>query len=248
MRTVKISAGKIYRRTTVRDECLELPVDQVEQLEEIYEALERPHSDELDDIDAEDFETFVSIDLKPLNTLVGRFNSTEGKKVLAWIAQNSDIAKVFIDVDREYDLLEELLDSLDGTLQEALDKTIDEGQNFMELAIADGGSALDWVHNFILEDCSKEADADGSVYEDQEEVCVLQKWYCEVLSHTDERTWSDLVRYDSFAGVANEILSEYTSGSTHDWWDEDVREDGVEELRDADDFAELCPPEILTKN
>ena len=232
---------KIYRRPTVRDECLELPVDQVEQLEEIYEALEHPRSsNDLEDIDSDDFETFVSIDLKPLDTLIGRLKSTEGKKVLTWIAESSDIAEIFMDVDNEYDLLEKLLNSLDETTdQKALEETIDGGKSFMELAIADKGAALDWVHNFIVHKCDSE---------DHEEVCVFQTWYCETISSSDERSWRDLVGYENFQGVANEILSEYTiSGGRPSWWTDEVEEDGVDELRDAEKFSDLCS-ETLVEN
>ena len=236
---------RIYRRSTVKNKCLDLPEDQVEQLEYVYDTLKTPRLEDLTEIDSEDFDVFVRTDIQTLNTLIGQFNTTEGKEVLAWIADNSDIAEVFMNVDGDYNLLERLLNALDDdTDQEALDKTINDGKSFMELAIDNGGVALDWVHNFIVNKCDNQ--------DPSEEVCVFKEWYCETIKASDEQSWSSLVKYERFESIANEILSEYTTTyeaggdpddktgrlDRVDWWTDEVNE--VRELREERQLAELC--------
>ena len=101
----------IYRHS-VRDECEELAIEQVEILEQIDEIFENPKERELKDIDAFDFETYVNIDLAPFDKRVGRFSSSEAKRVLAWMVENSDVLELFISVDDEYNLLEDMLNDL----------------------------------------------------------------------------------------------------------------------------------------
>ena len=143
----------IYNRRSVREDCLELARAQVEKLWDIYEIFENPKEDDLRSIDAEDFDTFVEIDLRPVDTLIGKFSSSEAKRVLAWIGEESDIAEVFQDEDDDFRLLKELLKGVNTDEQEALSKNIDGGDSFIEIALAGEGSALDWIHSFISEEC-----------------------------------------------------------------------------------------------
>ena len=209
----------IYNRRTVRKDCLALPVSQVEKLWEIYDIFRNPREDDLEIIDPEDFEIFVEIDLQPLDTLIRKFGTSEAKRVLAWIAEEPDIVEIFQDEDDDFDLLKELLKSLNSNAgaqqyQQALSKTIDR-ESFIEIAISDNGLALDWIHGFF----SRQCDGDNSK---REEICIFQDWYCETELNDD--SWDSLKGYDDFSEIIDEILDEYTvtDADIPNWWTEET--------------------------
>ena len=222
----------IYNRRSVREDCLELAAEQVEKLWEIYEAFENPGEDELASIDAVDFETFIEIDLRPVDTLIGKLSASEAKRVLAWIGEEPDIAKVFQDEDDDYRLLKELLRNINSDLKKALSKNIIGSDSFMEIAIDSNEDALNWIHSFFSEECSN--DAAG------EEVCIFNDWYCEV--DLDEDEWDFLIGdEEGFEQVLNEILEDYTipSGAPSWWAQAKADEDEAKDLT-AEQVEELC--------
>ena len=227
----------IYNRRSVREDCLELAQAQVEKLWEIYEIFESPKEDDLEGIDPEDFEIFVEIDNRPLDTLINKLSSSETKRVLAWVAQDEGIAEIFQDEDDEYDLLKELLGSGDTEQQSTLKKNIEGGDSFMQIAINDNEIALDWIHSFFSEDC------EGN----HEEVCILKRWYCEVIE--DEDDWDRLIGYEDFEGIVNEVLENYTSNPTTDrtnssgdlsWWEDDTEADKLATRGSRHELEDLC--------
>ena len=216
----------IYNRRSVREDCLALPLSQVEKLWEIYEIFRNPKEDDLEIIDPEDFEIFVEIDLQPLDTLIGKFGTSEAKRVLAWIAGEPDIVEIFQDEDDDFDLLKELLKSLNSNAgaqqyQQALSKTIDR-DSFIEIAISDNGPALDWIHGFFSKQC------DGS--DQREEICIFKEWYCDV--GLNEDSWDSLTRYEDFVEIVDEILDEYTvtDAAPPDWWTDETEAERFEHL------------------
>ena len=223
----------IYNRRSVREDCLELARDQVEKLWDIYEIFESPKEDELRSIDPDDFETFVEIDLRPLDTLIGKFNSSEAKRVLTWIGEESDIAEVFQDEDDDFELFKELLEGVNTNKKSALSKNIEGGDSFMEIALSNEGPALDWIHSFFSEECDSDSD---------EEVCILKEWYCEVDLNDD--SWDELLGYEDFEQIIDDILEEYKATTTNQqpsWWDLDeeleARDLEVDQLEDLCDLA-----------
>ena len=227
----------IYNRRSVREDCLELARAQVDKLWEIYEIFENPKNDDLEIIDPDDFKVFVEIDLRPLDVLIGKFSGSEAKRVLAWIAEESDISEVFQDEDDEYRLLEELLREIDTDQKQALSKNLSGGDSFIEIALADEGSALDWIHNFISEECDSSS---------KEEVCILQDWYCHLELKDDQ--WDNLVGYENFALIIDDILEDYqvdgatTSDPDPDWWklDEEIEARDLDVTGGDNELEDLC--------
>ena len=223
----------IYNRRSVREDCIELAAEQVDKLEEIYETFENPSDDDLASIDSVDFETFVEIDLRPLETLVGKLSASEAKKVLTWIADDPDIAEIFQDEDDEYDLLKKLLDPLHNDVEQALNKTIGDGDSFMEKIIDNNETALDWVHNYFAEECSND---------DHEEVCIFNEWYCQVGLNDDY--WDNLLDSEDVEQIVDDLLDGYTisSGAPTCWTEAVADED------DADDLTAECVEKLCGKD
>ena len=229
----------IYSRRSVKEDCLVLAEDQVEEIWEIYKILKNPKEDDLEDIDPEDFEIFVEIDLQPLDTLIGDFSNAETKKVLTWMIRDPDIIEIFQDEDDEYNLLEELLESLDGEsgssqYQSALSKNIDGSDSFMDLAIDNDGPALDWIHSFFENQCSSSSSL--------EEICIFESWYCEVGLNKDR--WKSLVDYEDFEEIINEILDSHRPASPPDWWTEEVDADDLTITSGTNRLRDLCDMDL----
>ena len=238
----------IYNRRSVRDDCMELPVKQVEKLEEIYETFENPSDNDLASIDSVDFETFVEIDLRPLDTLIGKLSSSEAKRVLAWIADDPDIAEVFQEEDDEYDLLKKLLQNLNPDIKTALNQKIAVREfisatpeseklshaesSFMEIIIDNNETALDWVHNFFYEECAARND---------EEVCIFNDWYCQVGLNDDY--WDSLLDFEDVEQIVDDLLDDYDiNSSAPTCWTEAVADED-----DADDLTAKCVESLCGK-
>ena len=238
---------KIYSRSTVRRDCLDLAADQVENLWHIYKTFERPGESALEEIDAEDFRVFVNLDsAQRLEKLLRDLRASEGKRVLAWMMGSGDIAEVFKSADDDFKLLEDLLKSVEGgndKYQEAMKKTISDGDSLMELALEEQGEVLEWLHDFIEDKVER-----ASAWNDHEELGILGDWYCKILTSRDEDAWSGLVDYERFQDVANVILEEYTTvpntarntGQDLSWRTDDLVDEGVTDLSDERDLHDLC--------
>ena len=227
----------IYNRRSVREDCVELAVAQVEKLWEIFEIFESPKDDELLSIDAADFEIFVEIDNRPLDTLISKLSKSEAKRVLAWAVDEPDIAEVFEDEDDEYRLLKELLDGVSSDPKVALGKNISGPESFIEIAASTnkGTAALDWIHSFFSEECDE--DNKG------EEVCVFQDWYCEIVKHSDDDVWDDVLGYDTFAQIIDSILEDYDlTGKS--WWEEGMESDELT----INQLTDLCNDTLEEKD
>ena len=233
----------IYTSGKKREACAELTASQVEALDAIYDILKNPNNDKLAEIDPEDFREFVDLDTRPLEKSVKALSSAETKHVLTWIAETTAVAAVFENHDDDYKLLKELLKNLvssgDRQYQRALQKSIESGESFIELALVDGGSAMDWIHGFV------EAECENKNY--GEELCMFQDWYCRVNLNADD--WSDFTGYNNFNSIMDAILQDYTtnpasartsSSGVAKFWTEDLEAEDLEPGPPERHFDKMC--------
>ena len=245
-------------RSSVRDDCLSLAIANVEVLEEMHDMFKNPKEKDLDEVDEADFETYVSIDIKPFDKRVNDFSATEAKRVLAWFVENDEVRDHFRDVDDEFDMFEELLKTVaGGNVKNALRRTVTKSYSLVELATKEGDEdILAWLHDFFSEGTTG---ADKCGDKNDQEVCILQRWYCSLSLSGDQ--WDEVSGFEAFETIANEILTEYTT--THDgtvkhtedqrtaaprgtnkggitWWENDIEELG--DLSSPGDIEDLCPP------
>ena len=208
-----VNLCNIYRYS-VRENCTNLPQAQVKKIWDIYKAFENPTDDKLNKIDSGDFQVFVKLDIRPLENLISKFNFLSARIVLIWVVDDSDIAETFHDKDNTFDLLKGLLRPLkateDPSYQYALGKTVSEGESFIDLAILNKGPAMDWIHDFIEDECSSDYGWG---------LCVLKNWYCQVKLNDDD--WDDLFGYEYFTDIVDEILW-YPISSPPSWWEDDM--------------------------
>ena len=81
---VKISVGRSID-VDDRDDCEELPVEQIDRLADLHETLEDPDDDDLEEIDLEDFDVYLNVSIEAFEDLVRKYNSREAKSFLYWM-------------------------------------------------------------------------------------------------------------------------------------------------------------------
>ena len=102
----------IYSRSSGRQDCEDLSVEEVEALEVLDEYLEKPDLYELQDIDSYDLEVYISVSIDPLDNHVSDWNKRETKAVLKWIAVDYDVARIFEEEDNDYEILKTMLNKI----------------------------------------------------------------------------------------------------------------------------------------
>lgn len=254
---------EIYSRRAAENECLDLHPDQVKRFDKIYKTLESPNFRDLIKIAPEDLENFVKIDYRPLKKLTEKLSNQLGaraqkakqaKQVLTWIVENPLIAKIFHDEDDDFLLLTSILRAINFNLKEALRKELRGkiySDSFMGIAIHSNvealkresrpADALEWVHSFFSKECSYNSSRE------KEKVCILQDWYCKV-GLNEEHHWDDLLLYEEFEDVINDILDRYDiSGHKPSWWDHAKHQEKEAEDLWGKQVEDLCGKILVKK-
>lgn len=156
-----------------------------------------------------------------IKTLIENMDPLSAKELLAWIAEHRDITEVFKKHDSDYQLLPNLLIKVHENARTAISMDISNEENeslqfsFMQKTVeANNKDALKWVHNFFTARCRLISKTSF-----EEVFCVFKHWYCKV-NPTQDGYWEDLLDYEDFEDVVNEILFKYTTDSPPRWWDD----------------------------
>ena len=210
----------IYNSRRDREDCEELSISQVKKLEDLHEVLEDPDLDDLEDIDVKDLDVYVNISISPLDKLVSRYSSRESREFLAWLALNTDAARIVKKEDDDFEILITLLEEVGGivttqggsntSLDDALDglKSNLDGANFLELAVSeDNEEAMEWIHDYM-----EDEQCDNNL----ETVSCLQK-YCEIGDAMDDDSAEDLLDYDYFEKYIEDIIDENVRCKVGKW-------------------------------
>ena len=257
--------AKIYEWRSHRASCRKLDPKQIEKLDDLYKTLRVPEEEELEDIDLEDLEIYLSVAADSFLRLTGRYNQTEAREFLRWIAKDQEAAEAIAgwDEDEGYVFLHSLLEALSPRwawpprsesgysfirssseqasapyvpFRAALDE---DGKKFLMKEALDSGNetAAEWFYDYIME---KTPDCRGDSSRSREN-CFA--YFCEIgvsMQLRHRREWREL---DFFESYLEEAVSKKTNGgSLSDQWDSSE----IESLADIDDwFADLKCDELL---
>ena len=208
----------IFKRRADKEKCLEtLPIRQVELLKEIHEILSEPSEDDLESINLDDLQVLLDISVEPAETLAGKMNATEAKKVLTWLAKSDEAVEVVKKKDKEFKVFKALLGKLNSNVNTALGAPISKGDNFIEVAVDESNDkALDWVHSLFEEDCD-----DASNYNK----CIFKDHYCHLDLKDDAEEY--YLGHESFEGILEEVL-ENARPTGVSWWSESTDIDDID--------------------
>ena len=220
-----------YSRRT----CEDLQVSEVEALAEISEALEDPDEDELSGVDPEGLVVLLEEFQSQAEKLVAKYSTNETKDVLTWIAQNSDIAKIFADEDEEYQVFKEILAQLDSVQEEALTDTIYDGDSFVEIAVDENTEALELINEIFNEDCETSSSDNDAVTR-----CTFRK-YCSLSDDISDYTREDYLDYSELEELVSTILDDFRPSNPPTWWTADVNDvDDVDNDWGDDSWENVC--------
>ena len=218
----------IFTARKDREECEEYSIDDIEAIEAVFEVLEDPDTEDLEDMDLKDLEFLLDISPTPLEKAVSRMNSSsERKDFLAWLATNDEAADIVAGAEDDFGIIKDLFGSSPSSILSELNRTVDSGDNFVEIALDEGNeAALEWLHDFFGDDCENE-----TYYEK----CIFKRFYCGLnLSGDFEEEYFD---HEFFEDMLDEILeSDYANRvGSPSWW-EGTGNSGETETGDLDSW------------
>ena len=198
----------IFKSRKDREECEEFSIADVESMEDVFNILDDPDEDDLADMDLSDLDFMLGINISPLEDAVDDMSPSEKKDFQAWLAGDSEAMDIIADAEDEFEIFKELFGSNTAAIIASLNKSVDSGDNFVEVALEEGNDvALEWLHDYFGEDCDK----------DRYETCIFKKYYCELnLTGDFEEEYFD---YEFFEDILDTVLdSERNSSHSGDAW------------------------------
>ena len=199
----------IFRARKDREDCEEFSVADVEDMEDVFETLEDPDADDLEDLDLQVLDMLLDISSDPLETAISRMSQTEKKKFLVWMAEDPEAAQLIENAEDDFNIMEELFGTSKTNILNELNKNIDSGDTFVEIALAEGNDVvLEWIHDFFGHKCEND---------NEYERCLFKDYYCGLQLATEaEEEYFD---QDFFDDLLNEILEEERKPSgAPSWW------------------------------
>ena len=203
---------EIFNRHAERVECEQLSYSRVKKLDVVFKSFENPRLrslEELDVFEGGDVDIFLNLDIRVLQSLVGRYSEAEAEEFLIWLAQDRDASLIFEKEDRDFTILDRLLSKINSDAFRALGENLDGSENFMDIASeVENGVALAWVHDYLFEEesnCKKDADK-------AQAECL--KSYCELGSDMDEDYAAALLDYKFFRKYLENVIDDAINGDT----------------------------------
>lgn len=208
---------RVYHNTAEINQCIDLPIIDVEDLYKVAVYLEKPFYRDLKTIRDSDLEILLSIGTEPLNRYIERYTISESKRVLTWIAEEKHIARVLFALGpRKYRLiLLNLFRSTDPLVaEEALHRNISKGDNFYKICNdRNNDYAIYMAHQVIVEDlCETRLDYISLDLYELREACIIRV-YChntngKYIHANDFKYISHVIEYDDiFDYIQEEDLS-----------------------------------------
>lgn len=199
----------VFRSSTDRDHCEDLSIVAVNRIKDVFDVLERPDTNNLESLDLRDLDRLLDISSDPLETAINQMSSTEVSIFLVWLAEDPEAAQLIEDAEDDFNILEELFGTSRTNILSELNKNIDSGDTFVEIALDEGNDVvLEWIHDFFGHKCENE---------NRYERCLFKDYYCGLQLATEaEEEYFD---QDFFDDLLNEILEEERKPSgAPSWW------------------------------
>lgn len=206
----------MYSTTGDKRKCEGLEVQLIEDLHEVYEKLES--ADDLHEIKLNLFKFYLSMSVLGLKKVINNYSENEAEDFLTWLTKDSSAHDIFSKRDKDYNMLESLLEQFDNdynknriytTFTEKLD-----GDELMQVAIySDNSDLVKWFMDFIDK---KNPDCD----EDTETRACFEI-YCKIGDDIDRDARDDWLGYPEFEEYIEDIIDEKVNSRSADSTDDE---------------------------
>ncbi len=152
---------EMYRNGNDREDCEELPTDQVEKLLDVHRALKNPSGDKLENIDLEDLEVYLNVSIAAFDKVVTReYRRSDAEDIFLWLTDDEEVADLLKDEDDDYRTLEGLLKviqsySSSSEVEKPFQRELYRDDTLFEMAIEAGNeTAAEYFLEYIFEKSS----------------------------------------------------------------------------------------------
>ncbi|MCY4512363.1 MAG: hypothetical protein OXB86_01595, partial [Bdellovibrionales bacterium] len=202
----------IFQGRKAKEACKEFSISAVEDMNQVFKVLEKPEINKLEALNFQVLELMLDISSEPLETAASRMNPTEKKRFLVWLAEDFTAARLISEADSDFKVMDRLLGTTQATIVSEVKRSIDSGDNFVEIALAfENAVALEWLHNFFGNQC------DGRDYER----CIFKDYYCGIYTSfsASQNTADKYFDHEFFTKALDEVLASHRpSGLGNNHW------------------------------
>jgi len=172
----KATCDDIYRTSLGRKKCIRglstTAVGKINEVVEVLKSQSQRQIEQLQNMNLQALELLLSLDYEPLKEVVARGSFAANKRLATWLAGNREVTEIVASADSDFEILKDLFGSSESAIIASLNKSIDSGDSFIEIALEEGNdAALEWLHDFFGDECEGE---------DKYEKCVFKRYYCEL--------------------------------------------------------------------
>ncbi|MDE0151831.1 MAG: hypothetical protein OXK80_04980 [Bdellovibrionales bacterium] len=183
--TCRNVCNRIYTHPAERGRCLDLSVYEVEGVHTVAYRLQQPVIRDLRRINEDSFGLFIAVGTETFNQYVYNYTIPEAKRVLAWLAEERDIAKYIFSLGpEEYrNIFLNLMQSVDPiVLEYAFHTSLKRGRDFYQISNAQNNDyAVYMAHQVIANDlCHIRHQYPFFSVHDFNETCMLRVYCHEV--------------------------------------------------------------------
>ena len=239
----------MYKRVEDKEECWELNPDKIEGMHDVWRALETGRPSQLEDISAENLDYFLNLSIAGFDFLIREYRRTKAENVLVWIAENTKVAEVMRDEDRDFETLEGLLSLVVRFDLDTVENpfTYDINRNTLfEYAISTGNDvAMDYFLDYFFQthkSCRKTNKISVG--------CLTV--VCKIGFAIDERDRADILDSHIFSEFMKKIIKNRINGAASadgQKWIKGAGNNKIDKISDIDDTwaDEEWNPDDLSK-
>ena len=219
--TCRNVCNRIYNHPAERGRCLDRSVNEVEDIYFAASRLLEPMTWDLKRINDENFNSFVEVGTETFNKYIFNYTIPEAKRVLAWLAENRNIARVVFSLGpEEYrNIFLNLMHSADPVVLEyALHTNLRRGRDFYQISNEQNNDyAVYMAHQMIANDlCDIRHQYSFFSLYDFNETCILRVYCHEVggsyIHKNDFSFISHVIEYDDIFDYISEEDPDYGLG------------------------------------
>ncbi len=190
---------ELFSLTPDREDCLQLPIQQVSQFEKLSQLVLSEELVELQKINFFDLKVLLSLSQEPLFRFFNSLSPFPTKKILYWIFSDWRVAQVFREEDKDFLFLEIFLKKVHFSPIDSLGEEAEKGRTFVEVAwLKQNDPALFWLNDYFK---NKEC---AHLEKEEREFCVFSQ-YCLLSQKFQDDVAEEFMEFKNIEPILNSM-------------------------------------------